>query len=54
MMQGEEMENQDLLVLVEYAEKKGLQDTKYLYLLITELLLWKNMKKIWRRSLLII
>jgi len=29
--QGEKMENQDLLVLVKYVEKKELQDTKNTY-----------------------
>lgn len=31
IVQGEEMENQDLLVLVKYVEKKELQDTKNTY-----------------------
>ncbi len=31
IMQGEEMENQDLLVLVKYVKKRRLQDTKNTY-----------------------
>ena len=31
IMQGEEMENQDLLVLVKYVKKRQLQDTKNTY-----------------------
>ena len=31
IVQGEEMENQDLLVLVKYVGKKELQDTKDTY-----------------------
>jgi hypothetical protein len=31
IVQGEKMENQDLLLLVKYVEKKELQDTKNTY-----------------------
>jgi len=31
IVQGEEMENQDLLLLVKYVEKKELRDTKNTY-----------------------
>jgi len=36
IVQGEEMENQDLLVLVKYVEKKELQDTKDTYTIIVK------------------